>query len=107
MDRIFPGGAGDAAPVSIPRCAAGGRRKGLPGTCAIVFVSNNVYRMEGFNLGSRESLSGGQLCLGVAQYRMGRWGMVRLAFRALFGRIHNERDLDTLIAKEILHHQPA
>ena len=66
-----------------------------------VFVGNNTYRMEGFNLGSRESLTGGLLCLAVAQYRMGRMGLVRLAFRALFGRIRNERDLDILQPREI------
>jgi Sphingosine kinase and enzymes related to eukaryotic diacylglycerol kinase len=49
-----------------------------------VFVGNNAYRMEGINLGSRDSLSEGCLSVGIAQYRIGRWGMVRLAIRALF-----------------------
>src|SRR5882724_4713978 len=48
-----------------------------------VFVGNNKYRMEGIDLGSRESLTGAQLFIGVAQRRIGRWGLVRLAFRAL------------------------
>ena len=72
VDRVFPRGAGDTAPVPLPRCAADGRgARSLKGARRFVFVGNNVYRMEGFNLGSRESLTGGQLCLAVAQYRIG------------------------------------
>jgi len=67
-----------------------------------VFVGNNVYRMEGIHLGLRDSLSRGELFLGVAQYRMGRWGLARLAVRALAGRIRTERDFDTLCTKEVL-----
>jgi diacylglycerol kinase family enzyme len=66
-----------------------------------VFVGNNMYRMEGIDLGSRESLTDGMLCLGVAQYRIGRWGLVRLAFRALFGRLGGERDFTVLATKEV------
>ena len=81
------------------RLTAGGKE--FARRTPFVFVGANAYRMEGLHLGSRESLSGGLLWLGVAQYRMGRWGMVRLAFRALFGGIHHEPDLDTLSAREI------
>lgn len=66
-----------------------------------VFVGNNAYRMEGINLGSRDSLSEGCLSVGIAQYRIGRWGMVRLAIRALFFGIAGERDLDVLFAPEV------
>src|SRR5579872_1497797 len=58
-----------------------------------VFVGNNAYRMEGINLGSRDSLTAGCLSVGIAQYRIGRWGLVRLAFRALLFGIAGERDL--------------
>jgi diacylglycerol kinase family enzyme len=67
-----------------------------------VFVGNNIYKMEGIDLGSRDSLTEGVLCLGVAQYRIGRWGLVRLAFRALFGRLRGERDFTVLTADEVL-----
>jgi diacylglycerol kinase family enzyme len=66
-----------------------------------VFVGNNSYRMEGIDLGSRDSLTRGQLCLGVAQYRIGRWGLVRLAFRALFGRLASERDFTVVSTREV------
>ena len=66
-----------------------------------VCVGNNVYRMEGIHLGSRDSLTRGELFLGVAQYRLGRLGLARLAVRALTGRIRSERDFDMLCAKEV------
>jgi diacylglycerol kinase family enzyme len=66
-----------------------------------VFVGNNAYRMEGINLGSRDSLTEGRLSIGIAQYRIGRWGLVRLAFRALLFGIAGERDLDVLFASEV------
>jgi len=66
-----------------------------------VFVGNNPYRMVGFDLGSRESLTDQVLFLGVAQERIGRWGLVRLAFRALFGKIRDERDFTVLLTKEV------
>ena len=65
-----------------------------------VFVGNNVCRMEGIRLGSRDCLSDGSLFLGVAPRPIGRWGFVRLAFLALFGHIH-ARDLDLIVSKEI------
>ena len=66
-----------------------------------VFVGNNVYQTERFNFGTRKSLTGGQLFLAVAQYRIGRLGLVRLAFRALFGRIRTQRDFDIFESKEV------
>lgn len=66
-----------------------------------VFVGNNRYRMEGIDLGSRESLTGGQLFIGAAQRRIGRLGLVRLAFRALLGRIRNERDFTVHCTQEV------
>lgn len=66
-----------------------------------VFVGNNLYRMEGIDLGSRDSLTEGRLCLGVAQYRIGRWGLVRLALRALFVGIRGERYFEVLITEEV------
>jgi diacylglycerol kinase family enzyme len=66
-----------------------------------VFVGNNLYRMEGIRLGWRDSLTEGRLCVGIAQYRIGRWGLVRLAFRALLFGISGQRDLDVLLTKEV------
>jgi diacylglycerol kinase family enzyme len=66
-----------------------------------VFVGNNRYRMDGFELGSRELLTEGQLFIGVAQRQIGRWGLVRLGFRALLGSIRNERDFTVLCTHEV------
>lgn len=65
----------------------------------LVFIGNNKYEMEGLNIGERKTLDAGELCLFVAK-RSGRVDLVRLAFRALFGRLHEASDFDALIAKQ-------
>lgn len=66
-----------------------------------VFVGNNEYAIEGFELGERTTLSAGKLSLYVSQ-RTGRLGLAGFALRALFGRLRQARDFDALLAKEIL-----
>lgn len=66
-----------------------------------VFIGNNEYLMEGFNIGVRECLNAGQLSLYVAQ-RPGRLGLLRLAVHALFGRLRQAKDFDAVMAKDIL-----
>jgi diacylglycerol kinase family enzyme len=66
-----------------------------------VFIGNNEYLMEGFNIGERKCLNAGQLSLYVTQ-RTGRFGLLRLALRALFGRLHQAKDFDAYSAQEIL-----
>ncbi|CAN5375705.1 diacylglycerol kinase family protein [soil metagenome] len=66
-----------------------------------VFIGNNEYKMEGFNIGERERLNAGTLSLYVAQ-RPGRWGLLRLALHALFGSLRQARDFDAVLAKEIV-----
>jgi diacylglycerol kinase family enzyme len=58
-----------------------------------VFVGNNAYVMEGFNIGTRRRLDCGLLSVYLAK-RVGRWGLLRLALRALFGRLAQERDFE-------------
>ena len=65
----------------------------------LVFIGNNKYEMEGLNIGERRRLDAGELCLFVAN-RAGRVDLVRLAFRALFGRLHEAGDFDALITKQ-------
>lgn len=60
-----------------------------------VFIGNNEYTMEGWNIGARTALDRGRLCLYVAQ-RPGRLGLLRLAWSALRGRLAQERDVDVL-----------
>lgn len=65
-----------------------------------VFVGNNRYEMERFNLGRRASLDEGELSLYVAQ-RIGRLGLLRFAFRAFTGGLRNEKDFDELTTPEL------
>nr|WP_260117365.1 diacylglycerol kinase family protein [Pseudoduganella rivuli] len=65
-----------------------------------VFIGNNAYQMQGLNIGERERLDGGQLSLYVAQ-RPTRWGLVRLAWHALMGRLAEQRDFDVAAAREL------
>ena len=65
-----------------------------------VFVGNNEYAMERLNIGVRDCLDKGQLSLYIA-HRTGRWGLVRLALRALLGRLREEKDFLALCTKEI------
>ena len=68
-----------------------------------VFVGNNEYQMEGFGIGERSRLSDGKLSLYVTQ-RTGRFGLLRLALRALVGRLRQARDFDVLTARELVVH---
>jgi diacylglycerol kinase family enzyme len=65
----------------------------------LVFIGNNRYEMEGLNIGERTRLDAGELFLFVAK-RAGRVDLLRLAFRALFGRLHEASDFDALITKQ-------
>lgn len=65
-----------------------------------VFIGNNEYLMEGLNIGERERLDGGKLSLYVAQ-RPGRWGLLRLALHALFGKLSQAKDFDMLTTTEM------
>ena len=72
---------------------------------SFVFVGNNEYQMEGFNIGERESMASGRLSLYVTQ-RTGRFGLLRLALRALMHRLRQARDFDMLTAGALVVHAP-
>lgn len=65
-----------------------------------VFVGNNQYVMERLNVGTRERLDAGELSLYMAR-RTGRIGLVRLAIRALLGRLRDEKDFMAMSAREV------
>jgi YegS/Rv2252/BmrU family lipid kinase len=65
-----------------------------------VFVGNNKYVMEGFNIGRREHLDEGQLSVYITN-RAGRWGLLRLAVRALLGHLREEKDFLALLTDEL------
>jgi diacylglycerol kinase family enzyme len=66
---------------------------------AFLFVGNNQYEIAGFNLGSRSCVNAGKLGL-YFSHRTGRLGLFRLAFRALFGRVDQEKDFDVFCVGE-------
>ena len=77
--------------------------KPLERRSAFVFIGNNEYRMEGFEIGERHGLAGGELSLYVTQ-RTGRFGLLRLALRALVGRLRQASDFDVVAAKAVVVH---
>ena len=65
-----------------------------------VFVGNNEYEMESLHVGTRSCLDAGKLSLYVTS-RIGRLGLLRLALRALFGGLRQEKDFLALCSNEI------
>ena len=65
-----------------------------------VFIGNNEYVMETLSIGGRARLNAGRLSLYVTN-RMGRLGLIRLALRAMFGGLRQEKDFLAFQAEEI------
>ena len=65
-----------------------------------VFIGNNQYVMEGFSIGTRSSVRGGRLSVYTTQ-RHGRAGLLRLAVRALFGRLAQAKDFLSSEARQV------
>jgi diacylglycerol kinase family enzyme len=58
----------------------------------MLFVGNNDYTVSGTDLGGRARLDTGTLCLFVVA-RTSRWTLVRMAWRAMRGRLAEDQDL--------------
>ena len=69
----------------------------------LVFVGNNRYEANLLRPASRSRLDCGELSLSVAS-RTGRAGIVRLAIRALFGRLDDAKDFETTCVPEVWIH---
>ncbi len=69
-------------------------------TTPFVFVGNNRYEMSLLTLGTRASLQGGKLSVYVPRDG-GRTGLLRLALRALIGRLDQERDFHSATLREL------
>ena len=78
------------------RLDAGGRQ--FSRRTPFVFIGNNEYTMELLNIGMRDCLDKGQLSLYMTN-RTGRWGLVRLALRALLGHLREDKDFLALCTK--------
>jgi diacylglycerol kinase family enzyme len=66
---------------------------------AVVFVGNNAYEITGLKLGGRACLNAGKLAFYVAN-RTGRFGLMRLAARALVGRLSQAKDFESFCIDE-------
>ena len=66
----------------------------------LLFVGNNRYRLELPKVGSRDRLDEGILSLYVATAHT-RWGMLKLLFRATFGRLRQSRDLESMYSDDL------
>jgi len=65
----------------------------------LIFIGNNEYEMEGFNIGRRASLDGGKLSLYIL-HRTGRWGLILLAVRSLFGKLRQAKEFEEILTEE-------
>ena len=72
-----------------------------------VFIGNNEYEMDSFNIGGRKCLDAGNLSVYVL-HRTGRMGLVRLVLRSIFGMLRQATDFETYCTGEITietHHK--
>jgi len=65
-----------------------------------VFVGNNRYEVNLLSVRGRQRLDEGILSLYIAN-RTGRFGMLRLALRALFGRLSQAKDFESIYLNEL------
>jgi YegS/Rv2252/BmrU family lipid kinase len=65
-----------------------------------VFIGNNEYEMENFNIGGRSRLDAGQLSL-YFSHRTGRLGLAMLAVRALMGRLVRTKEFVAMTTTEV------
>ena len=66
----------------------------------LVFIGNNEYEMESLNVGARVRLNAGKLSLYIT-HDTGRLGLLRLAVRALFGGLRDDKDFIALLSTEV------
>jgi diacylglycerol kinase family enzyme len=66
----------------------------------LVFIGNNEYQMESLNVGARTCLTGGRLSLYKTK-DIGRFGLLRIAIRALLGGLRNDKDFIAMCSSEI------
>ncbi len=65
-----------------------------------VFIGNNVYEMDLYNIGTRKRLDGGLLSV-YFLHRGGRLGVLELLFRTLTGRLRQWRDFEAMETDEL------
>src|SRR6185436_2605693 len=65
-----------------------------------VFVGNNEYAMDLFNIGLRDRLDSGLLSIYIT-HRTSRLKLISLALRAVFGRLRDDKDFLALSSNEV------
>lgn len=65
-----------------------------------VFIGNNEYEMENFNIGGRARLDGGQLSL-YFSHRTRRLGLAMIGLRALMGRAEKSEEFVAMLTTEV------
>ncbi len=65
-----------------------------------VFVGNNEYDMDIYNIGRRSELDSGKLGV-YFLHRGGRWGVAVMVIRTIFGRLEQWRDFEIISTDEI------
>jgi len=66
-----------------------------------LFVGNNPYNMDLFKIGQRSSLNEGKLSVYLT-HRSGRFRLLWLAVRGLFGCLNQARDFESILLDECL-----
>jgi YegS/Rv2252/BmrU family lipid kinase len=69
-------------------------------TTPFVFIGNNEYAMESFNIGLRDRLDRGVLSVYITD-RIGRLRLLGLAVRAFVGRLRDDKDFLALRSNEV------
>ncbi len=67
---------------------------------SFVFIGNNEYTMEGFNIGARARVDQGRLSVYMSQ-RRSRARLLMLAIRALLGRLYQARDFEAVTVQSL------
>ncbi len=72
----------------------------LDRTTPFVFIGNNEYAMDLFNVGMRNRLDKGVLSIYIT-HRTSRLKLIGLALRAVFGRLRDDKDFLELYSNEV------
>ncbi len=100
MAAILSGAATMLRPNPFLKLRLNADSKEIACRTPLVFINNNAYQMESYNIGGGECLAAGKLALYVP--RPGSWpGMLWLAARALCGWLRETKDLRVLCAQEV------
>lgn len=66
----------------------------------VVFIGNNRYEMDLYNIGRRPTLDQGKLSI-YFLHRGGRLGVIRLLFRTITGRVKQWKDFEEVLAEDV------